>query len=251
MKEYQSIFKRYEKKYIVSYDQRERLLDLAGAHIKKDKYFKGTICSIYYDTPSSLIIRNSLEKSVYKEKIRLRSYGVPGNDDEVFLEIKKKYEGIVYKRRTSLRLYEAEDFFKGTREPHSQIEKELMWSIEHYDGIHPAMYISYDRISFCGTEDSTFRLTFDTNVTYRNTSLSLSDGIWGERLLESGMYIMEVKSPYAIPLWLADGLEEMKIYPSSFSKYGTAYQICSVNETPTKTSAEKVSYIEQPKLVLA
>lgn len=223
MSEFQSIFKRYEKKYILTAQQKQKILQTAKPYIVEDKYFHSTVCSIYYDTPSKLMIRNSIEKPVYKEKLRLRSYGVPSADDEVFIELKKKYRGVVYKRRTVMTLSEAEMFLSGKLLPKTQIEKELAWALKYYEGIEPAMFVSYDRDSYGGIQDETLRITFDSNPLVREESLSLADGIWGEKILHNGLYIMEVKSPYAIPLWLADALDKQKIFPASFSKYGTAY----------------------------
>lgn len=223
MSEFQSIFKRYEKKYILTAQQKQKILQTAKLYIVEDKYFHSTVCSIYYDTPSKLMIRNSIEKPVYKEKLRLRSYGVPSADDKVFIELKKKYRGVVYKRRTVMTLSEAEMFLSGKLLPKTQIEKELAWALKYYEGIEPAMFVSYDRDSYCGIQDETLRITFDSNPLVREESLSLADGIWGEKILHNGLYIMEVKSPYAIPLWLADALDKQKIFPASFSKYGTAY----------------------------
>lgn len=223
MSEFQSIFKRYEKKYIITALQKQKILQAAKPYIVEDKYFHSAVCSIYYDTPSRLMVRNSIEKPVYKEKLRLRSYGVPSADDKVFIELKKKYRGVVYKRRTVMTLFEAEMFLSGKLLPKTQIEKELAWALKYYEGIEPAMFVSYDRDSYCGIQDETLRITFDSNPLVREESLSLADGIWGEKILHNGLYIMEVKSPYAIPLWLADALDEQKIFPASFSKYGTAY----------------------------
>lgn len=223
MSEFQSIFKRYEKKYIITALQKQKILQTAKPYIVEDKYFHSAVCSIYYDTPSRLMVRNSIEKPVYKEKLRLRSYGVPSADDKVFIELKKKYRGVVYKRRTVMTLSEAEIFLSGKLLPKTQIEKELAWALKYYEGIEPAMFVSYDRDSYCGIQDETLRITFDSNPLVREEILSLADGIWGEKILHNGLYIMEVKSPYAIPLWLADALDKQKIFPASFSKYGTAY----------------------------
>ena len=249
MSEFQSIFKRYEKKYMVTQDQRHAILNAAGSTIEKDPYYFTTVCSIYYDTPSKLLIRTSLDKPEYKEKLRLRSYGVPSGDSKVFLEIKKKYDGVVYKRRTSLKYENVDSFMSGVQNPQTQIEKELAWTIGYYKNIEPSVFISYDRTSFCGAHDKTFRLTFDTNVTYRETELSLASGIWGEKLIDEGMYIMEVKSPYAIPLWLAKTLDELEIRPTSFSKYGTVYKnsLTAAQKTSESYSFSPAkSYITQP-----
>ncbi len=224
MAEFQSIFRRYEQKYIINGGQRGELLKIAGGRIAEDKYPHCTICSIYYDTPSKILIRNSIEKPVYKEKLRLRSYGVPKENDEVFLELKKKFDGVVYKRRTAMNLRQAELFLGGKRNPTSQIEREIAWFISFYKDIEPSMFISCDRDSLCGTEDSSLRITFDSRPLAREEKLSFSDGIWGEKILDDGLYIMEIKSPYAIPLWLAHALNILGIFPTSFSKYGTGYQ---------------------------
>lgn len=224
MSEFQSIFKRYEKKYIINDLQRGELLKIAGGRIAEDKYPHCTICSIYYDTPSRILIRNSIDKPIYKEKLRLRSYGIPKDDDKVFLELKKKFNGVVYKRRTAMKLRQAERFLNVRRKPTSQIEREIAWFISFYKDIEPSMFVSYDRDSFCGTEDSTLRITFDSRPLVREEKLSFSDGIWGEKILDNGLYIMEIKSPYAIPLWLAHALDTLEIFPASFSKYGTGYQ---------------------------
>lgn len=223
MSQFQSIFKRYEKKYILTSQQKQKILEIAKPYITEDKYFHSTICSIYYDTPSRLMIRNSIEKPIYKEKLRLRSYGTPSADDKVFLELKKKYQGVVYKRRTAMTLREAELFLSGKLLPKTQIEKELAWALSHYEGIEPAMFVSYERDSYCGTQDKSLRITFDSNPLVREEHLKLTDGIWGEKILSDGLYIMEVKSPYAMPLWLADGLDKLGIFSTSFSKYGTGY----------------------------
>lgn len=224
MSNFQTVFKRYEKKYLITSKQREKIIAAAENYIKRDKFYRSSVCSIYYDTPSKIMIRTSIDKPEYKEKLRLRSYGVPDDESRVFLELKKKYDGVVYKRRTLMRYGDVPDFFGGNVEPKTQIEKELLWTINYYNSIEPSVFISYDRTSFCGVYDKSFRLTFDTNVLHREEELSLDKGIWGERLLDEGIYIMEVKSPLAIPLWLSKVLDEQRIYPATFSKYGTVYK---------------------------
>ena len=243
MSQFQSIFKRYEKKYILTSWQKQKILETAKLYLAKDKYFHSTICSIYYDTPSRLMIRNSIEKPIYKEKLRLRSYGTPSADDKVFIELKKKYRGVVYKRRIAMTLREAEMFLSGKLLPKTQSEKELAWALKYYEGIEPAMFVSYERDSYGGIQDSTLRITFDSNPLIREEKLSLADGIWGETILQDGLYIMEVKTPYAMPLWLADELDRLKIFPSSFSKYGTGY-INSLKKQNT-SELEKVQEIKK------
>lgn len=234
----QEVFRRIEKKYIVDEPTYEKLIKKLDGHFVKDRYYKSTICNIYYDTPSHQLVRNSIEKPVYKEKLRVRSYGVPNDEDMVFVELKKKYKGVVYKRRIEMTLAQTRDFFAGKEVPHDnpQIENELKYFLKFYEGIAPAMYLSYDRLAYCGTEDPSLRLTFDTHILYREEQTELDKGIWGKELLPAGMRVMEIKIPNAMPLWLSTILDELEIYPASFSKYGTAY----LNEFSEKIHKGKV-----------
>lgn len=234
----QEVFRRIEKKYIVDEPTYEKLIKKLDGHFIKDRYYKSTICNIYYDTPSHQLVRNSIEKPVYKEKLRVRSYGVPNNEDMVFVELKKKYKGVVYKRRIEMTLAQTRDFFAGKEVPHNnpQIENELKYFLKFYEGIAPAMYLSYDRLAYCGAEDPSLRLTFDTHILYREEQKELDKGIWGKELLPAGVRVMEIKIPNAMPLWLSAILDKLEIYPASFSKYGTAY----LNEFSEKIHKGKV-----------
>ena len=234
----QEVFRRIEKKYIVDEPTYEKLIKKLDGHFVKDRYYKSTICNIYYDTPSHQLVRNSIEKPVYKEKLRVRSYGVPNDEDMVFVELKKKYKGVVYKRRIEMTLAQTRDFFAGKDVPHDnpQIENELKYFLKFYEGIAPAMYLSYDRLAYCGAEDPSLRLTFDTHILYREEQKELDKGIWGKELLPAGMRVMEIKIPNAMPLWLSAILDKLEIYPASFSKYGTAY----LNEFSEKIHKGKV-----------
>ena len=234
----QEVFRRIEKKYIVDEPTYEKLIKKLDGHFVKDRYYKSTICNIYYDTPSHQLVRNSIEKPVYKEKLRVRSYGVPNNEDMVFVELKKKYKGVVYKRRIEMTLAQTRDFFAGKEVPHNnpQIENELKYFLKFYEGIAPAMYLSYDRPAYCGAEDPSLRLTFDTHILYREEQKELDKGIWGKELLPAGVRVMEIKIPNAMPLWLSAILDKLEIYPASFSKYGTAY----LNEFSEKIHKGKV-----------
>lgn len=227
------VFNRYEKKYRITDDIYQKLRPLldewmeADAHSRDGEFY--TICNIYYDTENNDLIRHSLEKPVYKEKLRLRSYGVVHADDKVFLEIKKKYNGLVNKRRTKLRLAQAYRFIDSKELPESesfmnfQVLRELQYMLQRVD-LKPALFLSYDRVAMFAKDDKDFRITFDRNITTRRYDLGLQYGIYGDKLLEENEWIMEVKVDKAMPLWLTRILSELKIYPASFSKYGTEYQ---------------------------
>ena len=235
---YQATFKRHEIKYLLTQGQKEAVLAVMEPYMRLDKYGAATIRNIYMDTDDFRVIRRSLEKPEYKEKLRIRSYCRATPEAEVFIELKKKYKGVVYKRRIEMTLAQTRDFFAGKEVPHDnpQIENELKYFLKFYEGIAPAMYLSYDRLAYCGTEDPSLRLTFDTHILYREEQKELDKGIWGKELLPAGMRVMEIKIPNAMPLWLSAILDELEIYPASFSKYGTAY----LNEFSEKIHKGKV-----------
>lgn len=224
---FQTVFKRVEKKYVLTEQQYNALRKMLEGYMTVDQYGETTICNIYYDTPENILVRRSLEKPLYKEKLRVRSYGTPKAGGTVFVEVKKKFKGVVYKRRASMKLEQAYEFTKGTPvgTKDKQIENELLYFIKFYKGIAPAMYLSYDRIAMFGNEDPELRLTFDTNITFRTEDMLLESGSYGRKLLQNGERIMEIKISNAMPLWLSHMLDELKIYPASFSKYGSAYTL--------------------------
>ena len=222
----QTVFERTEKKYILTLSQRRRLLEVISRYIKPDEYGESTVCSLYFDTDDSRLIRHSMEKPVYKEKLRLRSYSTPKRDSNVFLELKKKYNGVVYKRRQTLKYTQAMDYIReGIMPNDSQIMREIDWAMQYYPGIAPKMFIAYDRTAFYSKTDHELRITFDRNVRFRTDNLDLAKGHYGERILDANLCIMEIKALSAMPLWLTQALSDLKIFPGSFSKYGTAYEI--------------------------
>lgn len=221
---YQDIFKRYEIKYLITGEQFGKLKEVMTRYVEADKYGRSTICNIYYDTPDWLLIRRSLEKPVYKEKLRVRSYGVAKDGSTVFVELKKKYKDVVYKRRVSMTENQSVKFLQErSRCVYSQIAKEIDYALDYYKTLVPAVHLSYKREAFFGKEDNNFRMTFDSEILYRTYDLSLKKGVYGLPVLTDGRYLMEIKTATAIPLWLADFLTREKIMKTSFSKYGNAY----------------------------
>lgn len=224
MKTGESTFKRTEMKYILNKEQKDMILKEIEQLISPDIHKAYTICNLYCDTDDNRLIRNSIDGSVYKEKIRSRSYGRAAKDDKVFLELKKKFEGIVYKRRIAIKEEEVNLYFSGLGNHTLQINKEINYFFKYYSTVKPKMYIAYDREAYFAKEDDSLRITFDTNILYRTDDLSLSSPVYGTSLLEKDMYILEIKASYAIPLWLSRVLSKHKIYKTSFSKYGSAYK---------------------------
>lgn len=227
----QAIFQRYEKKYMLTASQYNALQCCLEGRMRPDEYGKYTIRNLYYDTDSYDLIRMSLEKPVYKEKFRMRSYGSPNKGNPVFLELKKKYDGVVYKRRATLSYDEAKRFLKTgcSDEKDSQIMDEIRYFMRLYP-IQKKVFLCYDRTALSGMEDSELRITFDTNIRFRQTNLSLDSGTWGTAILEPGKLLMEIKVPGVFPVWLSRTLSELQIFPTSFSKYGTCYSQYIVNE---------------------
>ncbi|MDE7052947.1 MAG: polyphosphate polymerase domain-containing protein [Lachnospiraceae bacterium] len=218
-------FKRYEKKFLLSLCQYEEMLKRFKQWMEIDEYGLHTICNIYFDTDNFDLIRASIEKPPYKEKFRLRSYGIPGSNDNIFAEIKKKFNGIVYKRRIALKQHEMQYFFGGGGVLHEsrQIQREIHWFFKMYN-IEPKVFIGYERIAFAGRDDPGLRITFDQNIRWRTEELDLYAGDKGQPVMDDNKIVMEIKFPQAAPLWLASLLSELKVYPHSFSKYGTCYK---------------------------
>ena len=222
----QGVFKRYEKKYLLTPEKYQAVKTAIEAYMTQDIYGLHTICNIYYDTDTYELIRASIERPVYKEKFRVRSYGIPTPDSQVFLEIKKKFKGVVYKRRIAAPLSKAKAYLTKNDVnalPRSQILNEIDYMLGRVKP-EPKVYIAYDRIAYYGNEDPDLRVTFDTNMRYRDYDLDLDKGDYGNPILDEPLYLMEIKIPQVMPLWMTGILTQHQIYPTSFSKYGTCYK---------------------------
>lgn len=217
-------FRRVEKKYRLNPAQKDALLSVIGQHLTPDVHGRNTICSLYLDTPDHRIIRASLMARTYKEKLRLRSYGTPTMDDHVFLEIKKKYKGVVYKRRETMTLRDAMAYIEHGEKPcDSQIMREIDYAMHFYGNPQPSMLIAYEREAYFDAENPDLRITFDTNIRARESNCRLEAGSQGDALLSEDVIMMEIKTGGAMPVWLAQALSQCSIVPGRFSKYGTAY----------------------------
>ncbi len=219
------VMKRYELKYIVSAEQRAFLEKELAGHMKVDQYGETSIASLYYDTPDFRLIRTSIEKPEFKEKLRLRSYGIASDSSPVFLEMKRKAYGVVYKRRVQTTVPLVEKFFDGEGDicAEGQINTELTYFRDYYKDLAPACLIIYDRTAYFEPEGD-LRLTLDRNPRYRMEDLDLRVSMEGEPLLPEGYSVLEIKVQQAMPLWLTSILSRGKIYKNSFSKYGEAYR---------------------------
>lgn len=223
---FQTVFKRYELKYMLTLAQKEAVLAAMAPYMKLDKYGRTTIRNIYYDTDTYVLARRSIEKPVYKEKLRIRSYHRAGPDSTVFVELKKKYDHVVYKRRICLPAAEAMDWVAGDRSchKHTQISEEVDYFLGYYNALRPTAFLSYQREAFYANDGSDFRVTFDDTILSRLEDLSLESEVYGTPILPEGHVLMEIKCSGGIPLWMTHVLSAEHIYKTSFSKYGTVYQ---------------------------
>ncbi len=216
-------FQRFEEKYLLDPAQYKAVMAGLRGRMQPDMFGRSTVSSIYYDTEDYRLIRSSLDKPDYKEKLRLRAYGTTTQDSAVFVELKKKFDGVVYKRRVELPLAEANLLLTGKpTTSDSQVMREIRYFMKLYNP-KPSVLLSYRRVAYTGA-DADLRITFDDSIRYRTGVLSLTAGAWGEELLPKGMTLMEVKAPGAMPLWLCDLLNQNGVYPTSFSKYGVCYR---------------------------
>ena len=222
---YANTFKRREMKFLLDEEQYSAVLERIAGFMTEDEFGLHTIMNIYMDNSRNELIRRSLGKPVYKEKVRLRCYGTKAEDDvRAYLEIKKKYRGITYKRRLGRPYRELFDYVSEGKEPETrgQVFEELDYLIKRLK-LKPKIVICYDRRAFYGNGDREFRLTMDGNIRYRRSDLDLRSGDSGKYLEAQPYRIMEVKSVGAIPLELVRVLSELKIYHGSFSKYGSIF----------------------------
>ena len=223
---YQAVFKRYETKYMITRAQKQKLLEAMAPYMALDKYGRTTIRNIYFDTDNYRLIRRSIEKPFYKEKLRIRSYRQATPDSPVFVELKKKYDGIVYKRRLSMTEQQAIDWIcRGGNPPEdNQIAREINYFLRFYRGLKPKVFLSYAREAYYSLDGSDFRVTFDDEIRCRRTDLSLESDPSGDILLPEDKVLMEIKCSGGIPLWMVQTMTEERIFRTPFSKYGTAYQ---------------------------
>lgn len=230
---YQAVFKRYEIKFLLTEKQKEIILKEAMRYMRPDLYGNTVIRNIYYDTDTFLLIRRSMEKPVYKEKLRIRSYTKAEANTPVFVELKKKYKSVVYKRRITMCEEDAAMWISGKKETDekSQISNEIGYFISFYGSLRPKCFLSYEREAYYDKNGGDLRITFDRNIIARKDELTLCSDIWGTSLLGEGMVLMEIKTAGAIPLWLVEILSKEKIYKTSFSKYGKAYEKLFFNNT--------------------
>ena len=227
------VFKRYEKKYIITKSLYHSIKNDLLIHTTQDVHNSCNkpyvISNIYYDTENNYLISNSLSKPAYKEKLRLRAYGTPKAEQLVYLEIKKKYQGVVSKRRTLLMLNEAYDFINAkyinttNSYVNKQVVNEIAFLLEKHP-LKPKLFLAYDRYAYVGKDNSDLRITFDEKIRTRRYNLNLESGDYGELLLDTNLMIMEVKVSDSIPVWLTNILSTHKIFSTSFSKYGCEYE---------------------------
>ena len=237
-------FERKEKKYLITDAQCKALKDELSSRMRLDDYGVTRIDSLYLDTPDRSLICRSLEKPLYKEKIRIRSYDAFSQAQAVFVEIKKKLDGIVYKRRVRMsaegaRAYVAGLPYEQAQERYPvegmvdalapgkvQIAREIDAFMRRYDDLAPSMLISCMREAWCpldiGISDGVDRITFDEDITY--VDLFEDASVQRRRVAGAGLVVMEIKCAGAYPLWLCELLSAHGAYPRSFSKYGNAYK---------------------------
>ena len=235
---YQNVFERYEIKYFLTPSQKKALLKEMEGRMWLDQYGRTTIRNIYYDTDSYRLIRDSLDHPVYKEKLRVRSYGRADVGDMVFVEIKKKFEDVVYKRRVAMPKISAQSWIDCRKDIpfHSQITSEIDYFLNFYEGIEAKVFLSYEREAYSDRKDPEFRLTLDENILARDTELDLGSDIWGTPLLPGGFTLMEVKIHGAMPMWMAKFLSRNNIQKVTYSKYGTYYKECIMRKQKTERS---------------
>ena len=218
-------FRRVEKKFIINKEQYQKILEGIENEMELDPHGKSTICNLYLDTDDYYLIKHSIEKPLYKDKVRIRSYNLANMDTEVYLEVKKKYDGVVSKRRIKAPLEKVYAYLNKESEipsANTQVGKEIDYYFKYYD-LHPTVYITYDREPYYSKTDKGFRITFDTNIQARDYDLELDKGIYGTKIFDDDKILMEIKTLGGIPMWFTKMMSQFEVRRGRFSKYGTAY----------------------------
>ena len=239
---YKNTFRRCEMKYILTAEQYAAVRSASAGMLTEDSYGLQSICNLYFDSENDDLIRSSLSKPVYKEKLRLRTYGVPQDGSAAYVEIKKKFRGVVYKRRVQMTYAQAHGFLVDRAPPirSSQQTDEITY-MRDSRALVPRIVICYDRRAFYGAQDREFRVSFDSNIRYRRTQLDLRCGDGGEYLAGQPFCVMEIKAVGAMPLWAVGMLSQLRIYPQGFSKYGSIFTAEHTNYD--RTGAEQCSIV--------
>lgn len=240
---YANTFKRHEMKFLLTAEKYAALIKAISPYMTEDEYGRTTICNIYCDNDNHDVIRTSLDKPAYKEKLRLRTYGAASDDGVSFLEIKKKFKGIVYKRRVQLPYKQALEYITEGKKP--AVMNQQLEEIEYLRtrlSLKPSIVICYDRRAFFGNEDKEFRITLDSNIRSRTTDLDLRRGAYGELLEGQPFCVLEIKTALAMPLWMTRILSELKLYQTAFSKYGSIYK-ASMTKNNNNRGTEECSQV--------
>lgn len=251
---YQDDFKRKEVKYRLTAAQAARMRTLLASRMQADAYGSTLITSMYYDTRERSMIARSLEKPLYKEKLRLRRYGRRDDAAPVFVELKKKYKGIVYKRRVAVSAGAASLFMAGAPYERAiarwplpdaalqataasakscQIAAEIAACVQRTGPVMPSISIACERVAWAPLPDAAdaagVRVTFDSRIRYRDLFQPQPQRV-SVPIIGAGEELMEVKVPGAYPLWLAEAIDAIGAKPTSYSKYGQAYLDCTGGE---------------------
>lgn len=236
-----TVFERYELKYMLTIEQKERICRAMLPYMELEKYGRTTVRNLYFDTDSYRLIRRSIEKPTYKEKLRIRSYTQATSESTVFVELKKKYEGVVYKRRIPLCEQDAMRWVcrEISAPVDTQISREIDYVIGFYGTLKPKVFLSYEREAYEERTGGDFRVTFDENILCRQDDLFLTSPAYGTPLLAKGQVLMELKSAGGIPLWMTALLSRERLYKIPFSKYGTVYQTLIFPKCHSQNPTEK------------
>jgi len=223
---YKFVFKRVEKKFIITKRQKEEILGESLSHLEEDEYCRFKVNNVYFDTLDYLIARRSIEKPVYKEKLRIRSYGDLSKDELVFLEIKRKYDSVVYKRRINLTCKDAFNMvLNGSFSKNgNQIEEEIRYFCFRYINLRPSMALFYNREAYFDKQDMNLRITFDNDIQWQKYDLYNNNNLILNSMIDDDYLLMEIKTSNVVPLWLSNILNINRVYSTSFSKYGNAYK---------------------------
>lgn len=231
------IFSRYELKYLISYETYLAFAEQLSQKMKNDQFGnmgKYNIISLYFDSDDHTIYYETRNNLPFRQKLRLRIYNNATLDTVSFLELKQKFNRVVNKRRTKLKLGDAYQYLEQYNSDDISVSnRQIMAEVDSFRSLYrlkPELIVSYDRHAFIGVEEEDLRVTFDYNLRCRKDDLRIESGPHGMRFVDPHLVVMEVKVTHSVPLWLSRLLSDYACPRKSVSKYCTSFELVNAEK---------------------
>jgi len=227
MRKESRVFDRWELKYVVTVKQMYQLMHALKNYVVLDEngddgLYK--IKSIYYDSHDFKFYHEKMNGNKYRQKVRLRGYNNVAYNDDVYFEIKQRYNTTVQKRRAELKLSDAYELMKHPLDAEQYADKKriVLDEIRYLSSMHALeakAIVSYDRKAYMGKYEDGLRITFDTNLKCRKENLNLEEYHKEKYFVHPSLAVLEIKTNEKVPIWLVSLIQRFEIEAHRVSKY--------------------------------